>query len=166
MGGQLRRALVAFDPEVRAAHDDRASALLRSRSFDPIGARATRTWSGDVPAVRCEVVTSVARALPPLELAPEPPFAGLRRLFRGRRDIVVGDDAFDGLFEIEGTEEAARLLLPPIVRLELVRLSRSAVPTVSVSKGVVSVVWSDALSREPFEQAIRVCAALRRIAVP
>jgi hypothetical protein len=81
MGGQLRRALIAFDPDVRAAHADRASALLRSRSFDPIGARATRTGSGNVPAVRCEVVTSVARALPPLELTPEPPFAGLRRLF-------------------------------------------------------------------------------------
>lgn len=107
-------------------------------------------------AVELRAATSVPLALPRIVLRPEV-IAGL--------DVEVGDPDFDGLFDVVGTVDDARVVLVPEVRASLIRLAWHDVPRVRIGDGHAEIAWSYEPTRDAFDEACRALIALRRTLV-
>ena len=131
----------------------------------PFALRATLQTGGNgvVSEVHMYLVTSIARALPPLVVRHESLFSSIGAVLGLRHDVEVGDPSFDGLFVIEGTKAAAELFLVPAVRAQLLVLSHFDVPTLRVDPAarVASLAWRFEPASKALDAAVRVLRSVR-----
>ena len=151
--GAVRAIAPAFEATVRE-RDPRAvfliesglSCLARFRDREcPLALRAVVLTSSneEVGEVAMTLVTSIARALPPLVVRHEGLALTIGKAFGIKHEVEIGDPSFDGLFVVDGTEEAAKLFLVPQVRTHLLTLARFDVPTLTIDPGarIASLSW-------------------------
>jgi hypothetical protein len=131
----------------------------------PFALRATTYANGNrqVGEVGMWLVTSVARALPPLVVRHESLVLSVGKALGLKHDVEVGDPSFDGLFIIEGTQEAADLFLTPSVRAQLLSLARFDVPTLEIDSNArhASLRWRFEPATKALDAAIRILTAVR-----
>ncbi len=131
----------------------------------PLALRATvlTTANEEVGEVAMTLVTSIARALPPLVVRHESLVLTVGKALGIKHEVEVGDASFDGLFLIEGSQEAADLFLVPHVRSQLLTLARFDVPTLTVDPRarVASLQWRFEPAAKALEAAVRVLTAVR-----
>lgn len=142
------------------------SCLVRFRERGcPFALRAT-TYSNNnsqVGEVGMWLVTSIARALPPLVVRHESLVLSVGKALGLKHEVEVGDPSFDGLFLIEGTQEAADLFLTPSVRALLMALARFDVPTLEIDSNArhASLRWRFEPATKALDAAIRILTAVR-----
>lgn len=131
----------------------------------PFALRATlhTTGNGVVAEVSNTLVTSIARALPPLVVRHETLVLSVGKALGLKHEVEVGEPSFDGLFLIDGTKEAAAFYLSPAVRANLLALSRFDVPTLDVDpqSRTASLQWRFEPAPKALEAAVRVLTAVR-----
>jgi hypothetical protein len=131
----------------------------------PLALRATVLTSAneEVGEVAMSLVTSIARALPPLVVRHESLVLTLGKALGIKHEVEVGEPSFDGLFLIEGTQEAADLFLLPNVRSQLLTLARFDVPTLTVDPParVASLRWRFEPASRALDAAVRVLTSIR-----
>lgn len=146
--------------------DDGISCLATFRDRDcPLALRATVLTSAndEVGEVAMTLVTSIPRALPTLVVRHEGLVLTVGKALGIRHDVEVGEPSFDGLFVIEGTQQAADLFLVPHVRTQLLTLARFDVPTLTIDPGarVASLQWRFEPAARALDAAVRVLTAVR-----
>lgn len=143
--------------------------LARFRDHDaPFALRAVvLTTMGTSPVSVGEVgmtlFTSIQRSLPALSVRHENIVLTVSKALGIKDDIEVGDPSFDGLFLIEGSQEAADLFLTPPVRTHLLTLARFDVPTLTIDpeSRLASIRWRFEPAAKALEAAIKVLLAVR-----
>lgn len=142
--------------------DDSWLARFRHRDA-PFVLRATAVTIGRVTDVAMQLVTSVARGAPRLLVRHESLWASVGKTFGLWRDLAVGDESFDGLFLIEGSQRAADRLLVPAIRAHLLALARFDVPTLEVDppSRTASLTWCFEPQDSALEAALRVLSFIR-----
>ena len=108
-------------------------------------------------AVEMRAATHLALAVPRVELTPEALLGA---------DVEVGDPAFDGIFDLSGNPDEARVVLVAEVREALVRLAWHDVPTVVIGDGRAEIAWTYEPTRDAVDDACRALVALRHLDVP
>lgn len=110
------------------------------------------------------LVTGIPRGLPPLVVRHETLVLTIGKVIGLKREVDVGDASFDGLFLIEGTQEAADLFLPPNVRNHLLTLARFDVPTLTVDPPARCAMlrWRFEPAARALDAAVRILAAVRK----
>lgn len=166
----------AFERALRATVHDRdrdAELVLEGASYlvhfrdrgAPFSLRATphTRGNGQVSEVSMCLHTSVPRALPRLFVRHETLVMAFGRSLGLKREVAVGDYAFDGLFFVEGSRAAVDRLLGPAVRRELLTLSRFDVPTLEVDppRRLASLKWRFEPQAAALRAAVRVLASIR-----
>lgn len=170
-----REFLRAFEDAVREAASEvqivaegwwSCVARFRRRSA-PFALRASAEGekSGRVGAVSMELVTSVARATPPLVVRHESLFAAVTRAMGLRPEVEIGDASFDGLFLIQGAQEDATHFLPPKVRGFLMALARFDVPTLQIApaRRTASLSWCFEPAAAAIDAAVRTLMLIREM---
>jgi hypothetical protein len=131
----------------------------------PFALRATiyTNGNGQVAEVAMWLVTSIARALPPLVVRHESLVLSVGKALGLKHEVEVGEPSFDGLFLIEGTKEAADRFLVPAVRGQLLVLARYDVPTLDVDPQarVASLRWRFEPAPKALDAAVRILTAVR-----
>jgi hypothetical protein len=131
----------------------------------PLALRATvlTMANEDAGEVAMALVTSIPRALPPLVVRHEGLVLTVGKALGIRHEVEVGEHSFDGLFVIEGTQEAADLFLLPMVRTQLLTLARFDVPTLTIDPRarVASLHWRFEPAAKALDAAVRVLTAIR-----
>ena len=112
----------------------------------------------EVGEVAMCLVTGIPRGLPALVVRHETLVLTIGKAIGLKHEVDVGEASFDGLFLIEGTQEAADLFLPPNVRNQLLTLARFDVPTLTVDP-----LERRAMLRWRFEPAARALDAAVRV---
>ncbi len=137
-------------------------ARFRRRSA-PFALRASAL--GPFPGASMQLVTSVARATPPLLVKHESLFAAVTKAMGLRQDVEIGDASFDGLFLIRGAKEDALHFLVPKVREFLMMLARFDVPTLEIdpARQTASLTWSFEPVAAAIDTAVRALAVIREI---
>lgn len=112
--------------------------------------------------------TSIARATPPFVARHETVVLTVGKALGIKEDVEVGDPSFDGLFLLEGTQEAADLYLTAPVRSALLTLARYDVPTLIVDpeERLASLQWRFEPAAKALDAALRVLAAIRQTPPP
>ena len=159
------------DPDATIHDDGPISQLARFRDHDaPFALRAvvlstmgSSPLNAQVGEVGMALFTSIQRSLPPLSIRHETIVLTVGKVLGIKDDIEVGDPSFDGLFLIEGTQEAADLFLTPKVRTHLLTLARFDVPTLIVDpeSRLASIHWRFEPAPKALEAAIRVLLSVR-----
>jgi hypothetical protein len=139
----LRRGLALvrkLDPKARATkgqgdEDDvrRVRAIVRfTHAEAPL---CFQLWAPDQATDVVEMATSVAPGLPPVRVELAGAFDDLLASLGLGRDVEIGDDEMDALFEIRGDSESARALIGPPVRSALRMLAGIGAPWLETGKG-------------------------------
>ncbi|HSO32920.1 MAG TPA: hypothetical protein VLT33_10390 [Labilithrix sp.] len=132
----------------------------------PFALRATILTSAneEVGEVGMSLVTSIPRALPPLVVQHETLVLTVGKALGLKHEVHVGEPSFDGLFLIQGTQEAANLFLPPNVRNHLLTLARFDVPTLTIHPParLAMLRWRFEPVAKALDAAIRVLAVIRQ----
>lgn len=138
----------------------------------PFALRITASpTKGQIGEVAMWLVTSIARATPPLVLRPESIWSAFGKAVGLRHEAEVGDPSFDGLFLIEASQRAVDRLLTPFVQNALLALARYDVPTLEVApeRRLAQIRWEFEPTPKALDAAVRVLAAIREtrpVAVP
>lgn len=108
------------------------------------------------------VLTTMRPSAPSLRLQPEG-FAGtLKKWLRLARDVQLGSAGFDDTFVVDGSEDAARLLLKPEVCEALLKVAEHSTPTLEVADGLARLDWDqEGHVWGALEGAVEALAALR-----
>lgn len=146
--------------------EDGITCLARFRDRGcPLALRATVLSSAneEVGEVAMSLVTSIARALPRLVVRHESLVLSVGKALGIKHEVEVGEPSFDGLFLIEGTQEAADLFLLPQVRAQLLALARFDVPTLTVDPPArtATLQWRFEPAAKALDAAVRVLTAVR-----
>jgi hypothetical protein len=132
----------------------------------PFALRATviSTANEEIGEVAMTLVTSIRRALPPLVVRHETIVLTVGKVLGLKHEVDVGEPSFDGLFLIEGTQEAADLFLPPNVRSYLMALARFDVPTLAVDPPgrTATLRWRFEPAAKALDAAVRILCAIRQ----
>ncbi|MDB4944240.1 MAG: hypothetical protein JWP97_3774 [Labilithrix sp.] len=153
-------------PDAVLSSHGQSSHFARFRSLDAPFAMScsirsvVNAYMGDVSM---SLFTSIRRATPPLVARHESMVLTVGKAFGIKEDVEVGDPSFDGLFLLEGTQEAADLILTAPVRNGLLTLARFDVPTLVVDPGrrLASLGWRFEPAPKALDAAVRVLAAIR-----
>ncbi len=146
--------------------EGRHSCLARFRDRGaPFSLRGTvqTNGNGQISEVAMWLITSVARAMPPLVVRHESLIQAFGKALGLKHEIEVGEPSFDGLFLIEGTRDAVDRLLIPGVRTQLLALSRFDIPTLEIDppRRVAQIRWRFHPVPKALDAAVRVLASIR-----
>ncbi|MBX3205232.1 MAG: hypothetical protein KF764_09190 [Labilithrix sp.] len=155
-------------PGVELVEDGWWSCIARFRHRDApfvLRASALPTDRGRIGEVSMQMVTSVARAAPPLLVKHESLFAAVGKAMGWRKEVEVGDASFDGLFFIQGAKSDASRFLVPKVRSFLMTLARFDVPTLEIdpAKRTASLSWRFEPVASAIEAAVRTLTVIREM---
>jgi hypothetical protein len=155
---------VKVDPEV--VEEGWWSCLARFRHRGaPFALRASALAnnSGSRREVAMQLVTSVARAAPPLVVRHESLFAAVGKAMGWKHEVLLGDASFDGLFLIQASKKDAERLLGPKVRAYLMTLARYDVPTLEIDppRRTASLSWLFEPAVKAIEAAVRTLTVIR-----
>lgn len=169
-----REFVHAFTAAVRETHHDDVeivadgwwSCLARFRHRDaPFSLRASALPrpNGSMREVAMQLVTSVARATPPLLVKHESLFAAVGKAMGWKQEVEVGDASFDGLFLIQGAKKDAHRFLGPSVRSLLLTLARFDVPTLEIdpTSRTASLSWFFEPAGTAINAAVRTLTVIR-----
>jgi len=153
--------------EVEMVVDGWWSCVARFRLRDaPFALRASAvpTKHGQLAEVAMQLVTSVARAAPPLLVKHESLFAAVTKAMGWRDEVEVGDASFDGLFFIQGASSDVRRFLVPKVRTFLLSLAHFDVPTLEIDppRRTASLSWHFEPAASAIETAVRTLMMIRQ----
>jgi hypothetical protein len=155
----LSTLLPAHDPRARLWRE--GSSVLRGEFHTrgaPLGLLAGVTDKGEV---RLALATGVSAALGTLRLDPEGMGDAILKTVGLRREVALGDPAFDHCFLVRSSDEVARALLPPPVRAALLVMAREDVPRLEVGHGMAVLRWCYEPTATALEAAVQVLAFLR-----
>jgi hypothetical protein len=126
-------------------------------------ASALANTNGGLRDVAMHLVTSVARATPPLLVRYESLFAAVGKAMGWKHEVEVGDASFDGLFLIQATKKDAARFLTPSVRSFLMTLARFDVPTLEIDppRRTASLSWYFEPALTAIEAAVRTLTVIR-----
>ncbi len=152
--------------DVDLAADGWWSCVARFRHRDaPFALRASAvpTKNGQLADVTMQLVTSVARATPPILVKHESLFAAVTKAMGWRHEVEVGDASFDGLFFIQGATSDVRRFLVPKVRTFLLSLAHFDVPTLEIDppRRMASISWHFEPAAMAIDTAIRTLTMIR-----
>ncbi len=118
----------------------------------------------EVGEVAMCLVTGIPRGLPALVVRHETLVLTIGKVIGLKHEVDVGDASFDGLFLIEGTQEAADLFLPPSVRNHLLTIARFDVPTLTVDPPArrATLRWRFEPAARALDAAVRVLSSVRK----
>lgn len=160
------------DPHAMVENDGPVSQVARFVDHDaPFALRSTvlsvmgnGSLSPQVGEVGMALFTSIRHALPALSIRHENIVLTVGKVLGIKDDIEVGDPSFDGLFLIEGSQEASDLFLTPQVRTHLLTLARYDVPTLVVDpeSRLASIQWRFEPAPKALEAAVKVLLAVRQ----
>jgi hypothetical protein len=153
-------------PAAQIIQDGWWSALARFRYRNaPFALRASALPSshGGLADVAMRLVTSVARAAPPLLVRHENLFAAVSKAMGFRHEVEVGDASFDGLFSIQASKRDVSRFLVPNVRAHLMALARFDVPTLEIDpeRRLASLTWFFEPAVNAIDAAMRALALVR-----
>ena len=162
----LRWMVREIDREAEVEAEGGLAWLARFRHHDcPYALRATILTSAneEVGEVGMSLVTSIPRALPPLVVRHETIVLTLGKALGLKHEVDVGEPSFDGLFLIQGTQEAANLFLSANVQNHLLTLARFDVPTLTVDppRRLAMLRWRFEPAAKALDAAMRVLAVIR-----
>lgn len=126
-------------------------------------ASAIPAKNGQLGDVAMQLVTSVARATPPLLVRHESLLMAVTKAMGRRDDLAVGDASFDGLFLVQGASADARRVLVPKVRALLLALAHFDVPTLEIDPPhrTASLTWFFEPDAEAIDAAVRTLSVIR-----
>ena len=118
----------------------------------------------EVGEVAMCLVTGIPRGLPALVVRHETLVLTIGKAIGLKHEVDVGEASFDGLFLIDGTQEAADLFLPPNVRNQLLTLARFDVPTLTVDPPArrATLRWRFEPAARALDAAVRVLSFVRK----
>ncbi len=135
-----------FDPEAvwtsRSGPAGVHDGLLR---YDGVKIRAL--WEpldvhrNEGPDATITLGVSMPRASEPMRLRSQSWSDDLWTALRLRRDVILGDELFDGYFVVDAAPEVARAYLPAEVRAGLLRVALEDVPRVDVGPAGATIAW-------------------------
>jgi|GEM_PF-1616976 len=166
----MKRSFLAVvreqDRHGTVAEDGDRTCIARFRTLGvPFALRASAQPSGNgtITEVDMCLVTSVPRAMPRLVVRHETLVLSVGSALGLTNEVEVGEPSFDGLFLIEGTQEAAAQILLPALRAQLLALARYDIPTLTIDppRRIASLRWSFEPNATALDAAVRVLAAIR-----
>lgn len=154
------------DANASVVRDERRSWLaMFTHRGAPFALRATAhtNGSGQLTEVPTCLATSVPRGIPRLLVRHETVLLAFGKALGVKREVELGDPSFDGLFLVEGEEEAARRMLSPRVQSQLLALARYDIPKLEIDppRRRASIEWSFEPAPAALEAALRVLMAIR-----
>lgn len=167
--GLFRRGFATMvherDPRAEIV-EGRYSCLARFRVRGaPFSIRATVevNANGQLTEVPTSLFTSVARVAPPFVVRHETLALSLGKALGLKHEVEVGNPSFDGLFLIEGTAEAASVLLPAPVQSMLLALARFDIPTLRIlpEERLATLTWRFEPVVNLLDLAVRILASVR-----
>ncbi|MEZ4443791.1 MAG: hypothetical protein R3B72_32260 [Polyangiaceae bacterium] len=111
--------------------------------------------------VEVTFVTTVPRALAPLSLTRYTWLHTLTTAVRWHVDARLGDTPFDDHFLVDATFGAARAVLTPAVRRQLMKLAHFATPTLSLGAGLARLTFGYTFSPLLLDAAVEVLVTIR-----
>jgi hypothetical protein len=110
--------------------------------------------------------TMVRRSMPDMRIRPDTSANHISRLFRRKKDIEIGVEQFDELFELQGNLDEIKQALNDDIRHRTLAMVKSS-PTdclVQVHSNVLSVEWSSkTIDKAPFLNGIELLRSIRRL---